>query len=157
VRHAKLAAAKVIPVRGRLRRQRTRIPGTGFTLLELLIVVLLMSVLLALAIPSYRQYVQRTQRAEATRALLTAAACQERIRARTGTYDTSRCLEDALGDRYTLRIEPQGVTTATEFTLIAEPLPGRGADRCGALSLDQSGTRGIAGEPSALAGCWSGR
>jgi type IV pilus assembly protein PilE len=140
-----------------LSRPVARIPGTGFTLLELLIVLVVLSILLTLAIPSYRQYTQRSQRAEAARALLAAAACQERIRTHTGAYDTSRCLEGALVEHYALRIEPPGETSATEFTVVAEPLPGRTEDRCGALSLDQSGTRGIAGEPSALAGCWSGR
>lgn len=50
----------------------------GFTLIELMAVVLIVAVLMLFAVPSYRQYVQRSQRTEAKTALLKAAANQER-------------------------------------------------------------------------------
>jgi type IV pilus assembly protein PilE len=129
----------------------------GFTLLELLITLLILGILLGIALPSYQRYLQRGQRAEAVRLLLAAAACQERIRSSAGFYDTTRCTEGFGLERYRLRIEPAGVPTATAFRLIAEPDSIRADDPCGALGLDQAGTRSITGNASALAACWGGR
>ena len=129
----------------------------GFSLLELMIVLLVFAVLLAMAVPSYQRYAQRAERAEAVRLLLTVAACQERLRADTGYYDTSACLEGAASDHYSIRAEPVGQADLLAFHLVAEPVHTREDDPCGSLSLDQAGTRGISGAADALAGCWSGR
>ncbi len=86
-----------------------------------MIALLILSILLGLALPSYQRYVQRGQRAEAVRLLLAAAGCQERIRTQSGYYDTTRCLDGFEEPHYTLRIEPAEDVAATAFTLIAEP------------------------------------
>lgn len=129
----------------------------GFTLLELVTTLAVVAILLVLAVPAYQGYVQRGERAEAVRLLLAAAACQERIRAHSGYYDTARCLDGIAATTYALRIEPPGVPTSMEYTLIAEPQRLRPGDPCGALSLDQAGTRGISGDADGLAACWGGR
>jgi type IV pilus assembly protein PilE len=128
----------------------------GFTLLEILIAMVVVAILLALAIASYQRYVVRAQRAEAVRILLGAAGCQERQRAQTGYYDTSRCASGLDTRHYAFRIEPDGETEALEFRVFAEPRRRSPADRCGSLSLDQAGTRTISG-PGSLADCWGGR
>ena len=130
---------------------------SGFSLLELMIVLLVFAVLLAMAVPSYQRYAQRAERAEAVRLLLATAACQERLRADTGYYDTSACLEGAGSDHYSIRAEPVGQAALLAYRLVAEPVHSREDDPCGSLSLDQAGTRGISGAADALAGCWSGR
>ena len=50
----------------------------GFTLIELMIVVAIVSILAAVAFPSYQQHVLRGNRAEGRTALLDAAARLER-------------------------------------------------------------------------------
>jgi type IV pilus assembly protein PilE len=130
---------------------------SGFTLLELLIALLILGILLGIALPSYQRFVQRSQRAEAVRLLLAAAACQEHIRSSAGFYDTTRCSEHFGSESYRRRIEPADARTATVFTLTAEPRSIREDDACGALSLDQAGIRRITGHDSALAACWGGR
>lgn len=137
--------------------QRRGTPSSGFTLLELMVALLIVSILLGLALPSYQRYGQRGQRAEAIRMLLAVAACEERIRAHSGYYDTSRCLNAFNSSHYSLRAVPSGDPAVPGFTLIAEPLSAGPGDRCGALSLDQSGRRGITGSASNLAACWGGR
>jgi type IV pilus assembly protein PilE len=117
--------------------------------------LLIASILLGIALPSYQRFIQRGHRAEAVRLMLTAAACQERIRARSGAYDTTRCGEN--GAQYRLRFEPSDDSATLEYTLLAEPRSPRADDLCGTLTLSQAGTRGISGEPSAIAACWSGR
>jgi type IV pilus assembly protein PilE len=147
----------MIPVaQGRTSAPRSN-SRNGFTLLELLIAMLILGILLGIALPSYQRYVQRGQRAEAVRLLLATAACQEHIRSSSGFYDTTRCTEPFGIESYRLRIEPAGARSAVAFTLTAEPRSIRADDACGALSLDQAGTRSITGDDSALAACWGGR
>jgi type IV pilus assembly protein PilE len=141
------------PVRSCLRHRSHR----GFSLLELMIALLILSIILGFAVPSFHRYMQRAQRAEAIRMLLAVAACQERIRAQTGHYDTTRCLDAFESAHYTVSVDPPENSAANLFTLIADPLSAGPDDVCGALSLDQSGTRSIEGDASVTAVCWAGR
>jgi type IV pilus assembly protein PilE len=131
--------------------------SAGMTLVEVVLVVCLLGLLLSLAMPSYQGYLERGHRVEAIRLLLTAAACQERHRARKGAFDTTRCAGNSDNEFYRLIIKPEEQSTSTEFVLIAEPLKRQQRDICGSLSLDQSGTRGISGPEDKLQKCWAGR
>ena len=129
----------------------------GFTLIEILLVVSLIGLLLSFALPSYQRYLERSYRTQAIRMLTEAAACQERHRARTGAYDTTRCHSAAKDEHYRLLIKPKAESSSLEFTLIAEPRLRRKEDYCGSLSLDQSGLRSISGAEKNRWKCWSGR
>jgi type IV pilus assembly protein PilE len=143
-----MAAEKVRPNAAEISR--------GFSLLELVVVLALMAVLLTIAIPSYRQYVQRAERAEAIRLMLAVAGCQERIRTNTGIYDTTQCLDGMSHASYSLRIESTGTPPASGFAVTAEPTNIEGND-CGTLSLDHTGARGITSLTGTLSECWGGR
>ena len=58
----------------------------GVTLLELMVVVAIVAILAAIAIPNYRSYVLRTNRVDATAALLRLASAQEKFYLQTNTY-----------------------------------------------------------------------
>ena len=131
--------------------------ASGFTLIEILIVVVLLGLLLSLALPSYQRYIERGNRVEAIRMLTSAAACQERHRARTGAYDTTRCTQFADKHHYRLSIKPEANPSSIGFIVIADPLIQRKNDICGSLSLDQAGARAISGAEENLWKCWSGR
>jgi type IV pilus assembly protein PilE len=60
----------------------------GVTLMELMIVVVIISILTAIAYPSYRQYVARAKRNEAKAGLLQIATLQERFYLQNNTYTT---------------------------------------------------------------------
>jgi type IV pilus assembly protein PilE len=128
----------------------------GFSILELVVVVAVMAVLLTLAVPSYRQYMVRAERADAIRFLLAVANCQERIRAGIGVYDTTRCLENTSIDGYQFRMEPADNMSTSRFLVLAEPEQSEG-NLCGVLGLDHTGTRSISEESGAVSDCWGGR
>lgn len=128
----------------------------GFTVLEILVVVAIIAILLTLAIPSYQQYLQRGHRAEAIHSILAIAGCQERIRASTGHYDTTRCAGEFANNRYVFSISPADDPRALKFTATASPRKGH-SDYCGSLGIDQAGSRSIGGEPEYLSACWGGR
>jgi type IV pilus assembly protein PilE len=61
----------------------------GVTLIELVIVMIIVGILAAVAIPTYRQYVMRSQRSDAKDALLALATQQEKFYLQCNTYATA--------------------------------------------------------------------
>ena len=136
-------------------------PHSGFTLIELMIVVAIVGILAAIAYPSYQEQVRKSQRAEAQAVLLEAAQFMERFFTINGRYHqtpggTAVALPAALTHspkeggtvRYNVALS---AVAASSFTLQAAPV---NADaRCGTLSLTQAGTQGASGSLGA-AECW---
>jgi type IV pilus assembly protein PilE len=58
----------------------------GFTLIEVMIVVVVIAILAAIAIPSYQYFVRNAQRADGMSALMDIRTAQERWRANNPTY-----------------------------------------------------------------------
>ena len=83
------------------------LPQGGFTLVELMITLVIIGILIGVALPSYRQYVIRSNRVDATSALLRVAANQERFYLQNNTYSAD--LAD-VGF-------PGGATTEGHYTL----------------------------------------
>ena len=128
----------------------------GMTLIELLIVITVMGILMATAVPSYRGYILRVHRAEAIRMLLQASMCQERLVASRGNYDTRLCQPVTATKRYQLSYNTSDLQGRT-YVAMATPTGAQLADPCGSLLLDQSGDRSISASNISAAKCWSGR
>ena len=62
--------------------------ATGFSLIELMIVVIIVGILMAISIPAYQGYVLRSHHTDAHSSLLDIAARQERHVAQRNTYTT---------------------------------------------------------------------
>jgi type IV pilus assembly protein PilE len=60
----------------------------GFTLLELMMVVAIVGILFAIALPSYTSYTQRSHRADGQSMLVDISAREERFLAQNNTYTT---------------------------------------------------------------------
>ena len=58
----------------------------GFTLIELMIVVVIVAILLLIAVPNYRDYIRKARRADGMDALMTIQNFQERYRANNPGY-----------------------------------------------------------------------
>jgi type IV pilus assembly protein PilE len=151
-----MASAKVNPasVSG---GNSLRCSGVGFSLIELVIVCGLVAILLSIAMPNYRSYVQRAYRSSAIELLIGAVTCQQRIYLSELSYDTGRCLPNEHEQRYRLRYVPAETTELSGYTVIAEPVGDQRTDGCGSLSLNHSGVRGISGPATQLRPCWEGR
>ena len=111
----------------------------GFTLIELMIVVGVIAILVALALPSYSQYIRKANRAEAQQLLLNWANNQELWRATHTSYDAAVGIAAPSHEKYTFT----AAADATTFTLTATPKDDQVNDKqygdtCDPLTLDQS-------------------
>ena len=146
----------------------------GMTLIELMIVVAVISIVAAVAVPAYTDQVNRGRRAEGKSALLRAAQQMERYYTVNNCYPSAATAcgsaatnaqaltaagvlafsgDNAADSWYTITVTftPQAFTlTATPGTAtrtFAEP-------KCGNLSLTNTGAKGETGTDT-LTNCWS--
>lgn len=131
----------------------------GFTLIELMIVVAVVAILAAVAYPSYQDAVRKSRRAQAKADLVEYAALAERFRTANNTYigftlpSTVSPREAGATARYNLTPNV-AFANANTFTLTATPTPGQDADKCGILSISQSGVKTESGSTTTVADCW---
>lgn len=133
----------------------------GVTLIELMIVVVVLAIVASIAVPSYRQYMIRSNRTEGTAALLQLRIAQEKFFLQNGRYATAAEIDDAppggLGlplatahGYYTVDFLP-GATT-TSYTARVTAAGGQVDDStCPTLTITESGIRGAGGPVDV---CW---
>lgn len=128
----------------------------GFSLIELMIVVLIVAILGAVAIPNYRSYILRTHRTDATRVLLDLAGRQERYFFSNNAYTDNIAdlggKTSMAGDRYTVSIPS---ASSTDYTVKAVAIGDQLNDKdCKTMSLDRTGEQHSTGTTDDNPKCW---
>jgi len=130
----------------------------GFTLLELMITVAILSILATIAYPSYMGHVQKTRRVDGKSAILEIAMAQEQFYTQNKAYSdnlTSLSIHSTLRDGkskegyYELTLKRP---TTTTFTITAKAIGSQAKDTtCAEMSMDQIGEQT---SKSSTTGCW---
>ena len=127
----------------------------GFTLVELMIVVVIVGMLTAVSMGFYGDYVTDASRTDGRSALTTMAAAGEKCKALNGAYNHATCaalFPFTSDDGY---YQVTGVATATTYTMTATPIAGQRQANdtdCTSLTLTNTGVKGGTGaDPSQ---CW---
>ncbi len=138
----------------------------GFTLMEMLTVVAIISILAAIAVPAYSKYVLRSRRVEGQILANTIAQAQERhfatynryARELTGAgrdtlgFSAARCAAVSSTNCYydATNVSPDDRRT---FTVTLTPKLSQAVDKCGNLTLTDSGDKAFSGNET-NGKCW---
>jgi type IV pilus assembly protein PilE len=137
--------------------------STGFTLIELMIVVAIVAILAAIAYPSYTAYAFRSRRADGREMIMRVAAAQERYYTSRNAYTTDLTalgfavatnLPSEKGD-YTISSVNGGTGTTQSFLITGTPVGLQAKDSCAALTISSTGLKDWTGvKPPKNGACW---
>ena len=144
----------------------------GFTLIELMVTVAIVTILATIAVTSYSSQIQKSRRTEAKSALLDLAGREERLFSTTNSYSnieaylgyaaggTTVMTNMAFGNGYyTLTAvvpDPSQAAGTPSYLLTAAPVAGStqaNDTACGSFSVNQLGVQTVSGTSTA-ASCW---
>ncbi len=127
--------------------------SAGFTLVELMIVVVIIGILAAIAMPSYVNQVTEAKRSDGKIALMEAAQSLERCYSENNAYNDSSCSFDTTSPEGHYAITTPAIT-ATSFTLQATPNASQTDPLCLNLTLTSTGVQGKSGSGT-VEECWN--
>lgn len=126
----------------------------GFTIVELMIALIVVAILVALAYPSYTQYVRKAKRGEAQQLLMNWSVNQEIYRSNNSQYAGPDDIAPPEHDNYDFTVTN---ITARRFTLTADAKSGNDQENdvddgqsCDVMTLNHNGQK-------TPIECWGGR
>ena len=137
----------------------------GVTLIELMTVIVVLGILASIAVPSYRRYLLRAQRADASTALLRLQSAQEKFFLQNGTYTEDLTAKPPAGlglissnserGYYALEVK----LSATGYNATAKPISGKGQSDdkpCAEFSVSETGIKKAknSGGDDRTSECW---
>lgn len=151
--------------------------NVGFTLIEVMIAVVIISILMAVAIPAYNGQINRSARANASGALIGLAASMERRFTQNGHYCDSALAaggtvvadcggggqDEGTPAFYQAQTPEQGNAdynleltdvTRTTFTITATRTGRMTGDDCGDFTYTHTGQRGLTNNTLGMNDCW---
>lgn len=142
----------------------------GFTLIEILVVIVIVALLAAVALPGYRSFILKTKRSLGKSELLAVAARQEQFFVNNKQYATSLATLGYVANPYSINSEAEHVLTSatdkiytiklssastTAYTLQAVPQGKQAKDTtCGTLQLTSSGEKSMVDATGNKSDCW---
>lgn len=131
----------------------------GFTLIEIMIVVVIVAILAGIALPAYVGYVERANRTDAKTALMNAVQALERCYTVHFRYDHDECEDllpvDSQDGHYVIDF---ATDEPTENTFLIEAVPVSGGrqdgDDCGTFRVSHTGLRTVANASLDADECW---
>ncbi len=145
---------------------KTSIRGRGVTLVELLTVIVILGILTTIAVPTYRNYMLRAQRTEATATLLRIQAAEEKFFVQNNAYSDNLAAAPPAGlgipvvtasGYYDLQVAL--LEEGSGYQLTARPRAGGGQrddHKCAQFSVDHNGLKSAQDSTArdAAVECW---
>lgn len=131
-----------------------RVTMEGFTLIELMIVVAIVAILGAIALPSYQDYLLRGRIPDATGPLANKRARLELFYDNNRTYEGAECAADSSTSKYF------GFTCTADTSTYTITATGKDSMSGFVYTIDQNNTKRTTGLPSGWSGasststCW---
>ena len=127
----------------------------GMTLIELLIVIAIVAILAAIALPTYQSFIIDSRRTEAQQLLMLNAQRLQRCFTLEGVYNGSCSLRTSSENGYYTLFSSNDDITSNTYKLTASPVAGTSQandDACQALVYENTGRRSATG--SSPDSCW---
>ena len=156
----------LIPAARHGRRHSGKVRQAGITLIELMMVLTIVAILGAIAVPSYTQYTRRAHRTDAKTALLRLATNQERFYLQNRRYGTNAAADlaalgfnSALSENGAYAITITAADPTSGFTATATAVAGGAFDQrndtdCLQFKIDETGRRSATPDPNPNRRCW---